>query len=470
MLQFRKGLLAAAALLSGYAIGVQAQASESSVEESVPTQVIEVKASTREQRSRLADLGFSLDEFRTGKVYIYGHDGDLQKIRAAGFEAQAYAMKPEWLKWTSPYGEQAGQEELGGGVVNRKGRATHGKASADQMYHSYDETLQRLEALATQNPAIASITSLGKSYEGRDMKMIRISGKTLAQAEQDQLPVAFYMGCHHAREHLSVEVPTLFAEYLVNNYDTNPDVKRLVDSREIYVAPIINPDGFVYDYHGQSGGRMWRKNRRPNGDGTYGTDLNRNYGYEWDTGGASDSTNSEVYAGPKAFSEIETQNVKAFIDSQPRMTVLLTLHTFSELVLYPWGYTYKKVGDTDGKAEDHAIFEKMATTMAGWNHYTPEQSSALYIASGDTTDWAYATHGIFAFTFEMTPTSMFGGGFYPEPTVIKPTFDANLKPMMYMLEYADNPRRVLTESNPPNFLVSAARRGIPMADFNDIRL
>ena len=88
----------------------------------------------------------------------------------------------------------------------------------------------------------------------------------------------------------------------------------------------------------------------------------------------------------------------------------------------------------------------MAQTMAQWNKYTPQQSSELYIASGDTTDWAYGAHGIFAFTFELSPKSMWDGGFYPGQGVIDRVFNDNLRPLMYMLEVTADPYKVLSHS------------------------
>ena len=88
----------------------------------------------------------------------------------------------------------------------------------------------------------------------------------------------------------------------------------------------------------------------------------------------------------------------------------------------------------------------MAKTMAQWNGYTPEQSSQLYIASGDTTDWAWGAHKIFAFTFELTPKSMWNGGFYPGAGAIASTFAANLKPALYLLDLADDPYRAVSPS------------------------
>jgi carboxypeptidase T len=173
--------------------------------------------------------------------------------------------------------------------------------------------------------------------------------------------------------------------------------------------------------------------------------------------------------GTAPFSEPETQAIRDFVNSQPRMTTMLSLHTFSELVLYPWGYSNDAIGDKAGNKADLPVFEKMARTMAGWNKYTPQQSSDLYIASGDTTDWAYGQHGIFAFTFELDPTNMFEGGFYPSPTVTDAVFAKNLRPFLYLLEFADNPHRTLTQPT-PSFLMTPAKAGVAMASFGDVQL
>jgi carboxypeptidase T len=408
-----------------------------------PTHYIEVEAKNRATRTKVADLGYSIDEVRSDTVYFPGTMADVQKLRAEKLNAKAYPFRKEWL-----------QDEVG---------------MFGERFISTDATYQAIEALQRDFPKLASVSTFGKSFEGKDLKVVRISGQTLADAAANKLPVVFYTGCHHAREHLSVEIPLRFARYMLENYGKNPDVTRLLDTRELYVAPLINPDGHKYDYIDGLRGRMWRKNRRTNSNGTYGVDLNRNYGYQWGTGGSSTTPSSDVYMGTQPFSEPETASIKAFVDSQPRMKTLLTFHTFSELVLYPWGHTYDKIGQGRGFAEDLPIFEKMAKDMAQWNHYTPEQASDLYIASGDTTDWAYGEHRIFAFTFELSPNSMMGGGFYPNPSVIEPTFASNLKPMLYMMEYADNPGRVLHEAR-PDFDVTPSEMGLGIASFQDLQL
>ncbi len=425
------------------------------------THVIEVFVSSKQERSRLASLGVAIEDMKSDRLYVFGDNREYQKILRAGFRVNVYKMRPDWLNANL-------RPDFANPIYDS---ARPGKGKNNLLYHSTPEVELEMAKLAVDAPNIVSYLQYGKTHENRTLKMLRISSKTPAQAEAQKIPAIFYVGCHHAREHLSVEVPLMFAQYLVQNYGKDANITRLVDTREIFISPILNPDGHTYDFKGNKGnGVMWRKNRRDNKDGTYGVDLNRNYGFMWGTGGSSKDTSSDVYMGTTPFSEPETQALRDFVSSKAhRMKVLLSFHTFSELILYPWGHTFDKIGAKAGNKEDLPVFEKMARTMAGWNKYKPQQSSELYIASGDTTDWAYGQHGIFAFTFELTPSSMWGGGFYPNPKVISPTFEANLKPMLYMLEYADNPKRVLTEKA-PRFLATPALAGIGIASFDDVSL
>ncbi|MCB0419223.1 MAG: zinc carboxypeptidase, partial [Bdellovibrionales bacterium] len=187
--------------------------------------------------------------------------------------------------------------------------------------------------------------------------------------------------------------------------------------------------------------KWWRKNRRENSGSSYGVDLNRNYGKGFGGPGSSSSPSSDTYHGPSAFSEPETAAVRDFVRARNKTTVLLSFHTFSELVLWPWGHTEDVISD----AKDRSVFETMGKKMATWNRYTPQKSSDLYVASGDTTDWAYDELKIFAFTFELSPSSLFGGGFYPGASAIQPTFAENLEPTLYLIENAADPYGVLND-------------------------
>ncbi len=208
----------------------------------------------------------------------------------------------------------------------------------------------------------------------------------------------------------------------------------ILNSYEVFIIPRLNADGADFDVATGSY-RTWRKNRTKNSDGNFGVDLNRNYGYGWGGAGASTSTKDETYRGPNAFSEPETQAIKNWIEQTPQISVLLSYHTFSQLVLWPWGHLSGKVSD----AKDLSVFENMGKKMATMTGYRPMKSGDLYLASGDTCDWAYGEHGIFAFTFELDPRNFWDGGFYPGYGIVEQVFQKNIEPALYLIESADNP-------------------------------
>ncbi len=372
-----------------------------------------VRADGREARTAIVNLGFSIENVKSDTAYGFAPSHVIERLQKAGFDVTVHYPVNQIRAFDFP--------------------------RDDGIYHNYDRMNQELDALVAAHPGVGRKFSIGKSGEGRDIVGVRITTAAKDGLTPTALPGAVFMGGHHAREHLSVEVPLLLAKYLAES--TDAAVKKLLDTRDIFIIPMINPDGAEFDIS-TGDYQMWRKNRaKNNGASCQGVDINRNYGYEWGTGGSSNDACSDVFMGPKPFSEPESLAVKRFVESHLNLKVLLTFHTYSELVLYPWGHT----NDPIPNAGDLATFEKMAKTMAGWNGYTPEPTHDLYIASGDTTDWAYGTLGIFAFTFEMSPSqdSFGGGGFYPGPAEIQHSFNANLKPALYLIDLADNPHRAV---------------------------
>jgi len=295
------------------------------------------------------------------------------------------------------------------------------------LYHTYAELETELNQLASDYPAISSVSSIGKSLEQRDLWAIKISDNV---GQDEEEPVVVLLGAHHAREWISVDVPFLIARHLVENYASDPAIARLVDNAEIWIVPMVNPDGHQYSV---TTNRLWRKNRRNNGDGSYGVDLNRNYSYQWGGPGSSGDTFSETYRGPAPFSEPESQAVQAFLQQQSPKA-LISYHSYSQLVLYPWGYT-------SSPAPDKALLDSLAVAIAhqirsvhGIN-YNPGQSSTLYLASGDTTDWLYALLGIPAYTIELRPASYSPGFELPE-SEIQPTFEENLPAALMLIDWA----------------------------------
>ena len=303
--------------------------------------------------------------------------------------------------------------------------------TADEKYHNYAEMTEFLQNLAKQYPSLVKLESIGKSVLGKDMWALHFHPEN---SNAPELPGIAFMGGHHAREHLSVEVPLYLANYLLVN-SSLPEIKKLLESREIWIIPLVNPDGTEYDIDPSY--QMWRKNRKKNDNGSYGVDLNRNYGFQWGKEGSSSNPNSETYRGKAPFSEPETQAIRDFILGHSNIKMLISYHTFSELILYPWGYTYQDIENP----QDLGAFQRMAQHMAKLTGYKPQPISDLYLSSGDTTDWAYGERGIFAFTFELSPSSQWEGGFYPGDIISK-TFDDNIEAALFAVEQAGHPRDV----------------------------
>lgn len=303
-----------------------------------------------------------------------------------------------------------------------------GPANPDAgLYHTYAEIDRDLHQLANNHAALAQVSSLGKSVEGRELWAIKISD---AVAQNEDEPVVVLLGGHHAREWISVDVPFLIARQLLDKYNADTLITRLVNSAEIWIVPMVNPDGHQYSVTSQ---RLWRKNRRNNGDGTFGVDLNRNYGHQWGGPGSSGDTFSDIYRGPSAFSEPETQAVRTFLESHPP-TALISYHNYSQLILYPWGYT-------SNPAPGESLLHGLAVTLADriravhGQNYAPEQASDLYLASGDTGDWLYGLFAAPSFTIELRPSSAVPGFELPE-NQIQPTFEENLPAALFLINWA----------------------------------
>lgn len=315
---------------------------------------------------------------------------------------------------------------------------------ADSGYHDYAELASEVAGVANAYPNLVRRFSVGRSYQNRELWAAKVSDNVAADEAEPE--VLFTCG-QHAREHLSVEMCLYLLDELTSTYGSDGQVTSMVNGREMYLVFNVNPDGSEYDIATGSY-RSWRKNRQPNsGSSAVGTDLNRNWGYRWGCcGGSSGSPSSSTYRGPSAFSAPETRAVRDFVTSRvvggvQQLRAAIDFHTYSELVLWPYGYTYSNTA-TGMNADQYNTFATMGRAMAATNGYTPEQASDLYIADGTLPDWAWGTHRIFAFTFEMYPRSS-SPGFYPPDEVIARETSRNRAAVLYLLGLADCPYRAI---------------------------
>ncbi|MEK6409464.1 MAG: M14 family metallopeptidase [Acidobacteriota bacterium] len=316
---------------------------------------------------------------------------------------------------------------------------------ADSAYHDYAEMVSDIQLAASNHSGIFSLFSIGTSYEGRTIWAGKISDN--AGTDEDE-PEVLFTHHQHAREHLTVEMALYTLHMLTDEYGVDQQITDLVNSREIWMVFDMNPDGGEYDIATGSY-RSWRKNRQPNaGSSAVGTDLNRNWGYKWGCcGGSSGTTSSETYRGPSPFSSPEDQLVRDFVNSRvvndkQQITVAIDFHCYSELVLWPAGYTFTDV-PPDLTQDDRDAMATMGQAMAATNGYTPQQASDLYLTDGTSLDWLYGVHHILNFAFEMFPVTSGQGGFYPGDEIIPAETSRNRAAILYLLDKADCPYKVI---------------------------
>ncbi|MDH6220241.1 M14 family metallopeptidase [Streptomyces pseudovenezuelae] len=379
---------------------------------------IHVDHNTPVTRTAIAAAGVSVDEADEETVVVSGRTAQIKKLRAQGYEVTPLGSAPD---------RSSGEARL------------FDFPTADSKYHNYAETTAEIDQRLAAYPGIMSKRVIGTSYQGRNIVAIKVSDNVATDESEPEVLFTFHQ---HAREHLTVEMALYLLRELGTGYGSDSRITNMVNNREIWIVPDLNPDGGEYDIASGSY-RSWRKNRQPNSGSSYvGTDLNRNWNYKFGCcGGSSGSTSSETYRGASAESAPEVKVVANFVrgrvvGGKQQITAGIDFHTYSELVLWPFGYTYSDT-TTGMTADDYNAFRTVGQKMAASNGYTAEQSSDLYITDGSIDDYLWGTQKIFSYTFEMYPTSSSGGGFYPPDEVIERETSRNRDAVLQLLENSD---------------------------------
>jgi len=386
-----------------------------------------------QERSKVAATGAVLNSIEHGDLHITATPDEVGQIQQLGYRVQ-------------PASSHEHQETEGLPGINDF-------PPADSAYHNYSEMITRINQLASTYPSLFRSSTIGTSYQGRAIYAIKISDNV---ATDEAEPEVLFTHHQHAREHLTVEMAIYLMNLFTGSYGSDTQITNLVNSREIWILPDLNPDGGEYDIATGSY-RSWRKNRQPNAGSSYvGTDLNRNWNYNWGCcGGSSGSPSSETYRGTSPESAPEVSVVANFVRSRvvggaQQIKTGIDFHTYSELILWPFGYTYNDTAPGMTQQERN-VFATLGQQMAATNGYTPEQASDLYITDGTIDDWLWGNQRIWGYTFEMYPTGAGGGGFYPPDEVISAQTSRNRAAVLHLLEYSDCPPRVLglTCGGPP---------------------
>jgi murein tripeptide amidase MpaA len=286
-------------------------------------------------------------------------------------------------------------------------------------YLTFNEMVAELDELKTMYPnLITTKSSIGTTAEGRSIWMVKISDNP--DVNESQEDGVLYTGLTHGREPISMVSLIYYMQYILSRYATDPEMACLINNRELYFVPCVNPDGYVYNQTtNPSGGGYWRKNRRNNGDSTFGVDLNRNFNYYWgfDNTGSSNITSSEIYRGPSAGSELETVAIKNFVNAN-QLTIALNTHSYANKVILPYEYNSSTTPN-----EFH--YNSVASMLTFENKYLYGKNMAMtgYNANGTADDWMYAVKQLYAFTVE---TGSDIDGFWPAQNRIIPICEQNL--------------------------------------------
>lgn len=336
-------------------------------------------------------------------------------------------------------------------------------------YLTYQELLDELDDMAAQFPNLISArtpiadfltegmpdNSVTPSIGSNPIYWLKISDNPNSNSENEAQ--VLYTSIHHAREPMSLMQLVFYMWYLLENYETDEEIRAIVDNTELYFVPVINPDGYLYNQvTDPNGGGLWRKNRK-NG---HGVDNNRNYDYHingdptngsWGGPGSSTNTDSEIYHGTGPFSEVENQAIRLFVE-QHDFVLAFNNHTFGRLFYFPFGYA-------DVATPDEDIYQSIGSEISSRNGYTPLRDSPF---AGESDDFMYGTVGthnkIFAFTPEI------GSSFWPPASSIIPTSQDMMFANITLAQMANNYARI--DDTSPEFVSSTAAS----ASFNLTRL
>jgi hypothetical protein len=381
-------------------------------------------------------------ERRIYRVYVRNQT-DVRRLTAGGWDL-VEARGPDYLLVVGG-AVDAGRLKQLGYRVEADPLSPRPPQSADTFYGGYRtvvEHYQHLDDVAAAHPGLAVVVDYGDSWrkenaqpDGHDLRALcitRLRPGDCALTPNTGKPRFFLMAAIHARELSTSEMAWRWIDFLVDNYGVDPDVTWLLDSQEMWVVPAANPDG----RHIVETSNQWqRKNANTTHCPSYdfGVDLNRNASFAWGGIGSSGDPCSLLFRGPSPASEPEELAIESLMrqlfldqrgplitDTAPLTTTgaMLTLHSYSNYVLMPWGYVtcaYGQLCPPNLRAPNDPQLRAFAFRMSYFNRYdTGQAPELLYAASGSTDDWAYGTLGIPGFTFEIGPDSGACSGFFPD--------------------------------------------------------
>uniref|UniRef100_A0A4W3IIH2 Peptidase M14 domain-containing protein n=1 Tax=Callorhinchus milii TaxID=7868 RepID=A0A4W3IIH2_CALMI len=298
------------------------------------------------------------------------------------------------------------------------------------IYHTVEEIFAWMDTFVASNAGLVSKMQIGTSYENRPLYVLKFS------TGGNNRPANWINFGIHSREWIGPATGLWFANKLASEYGKDPSVTSLLDKMDIYLELVTNPDGYYFTHNEN---RMWRKTRaKYSGNLCIGVDPNRNFDANFAGPGASSNSCSETYHGPSVNSEKEVKAIVDFVKGHGNFKVFIDMHSYSQLLLFPYGYTSTKAKDHD---ELNAL-SKVSTTALRSLYGTPYVYgpilTTIYQSSGSSIDWAYDSGIKYAFCFELRDTGRYG--FLLPAKQIIPTAEETYLGLMKILEHArDNP-------------------------------
>ncbi len=310
-------------------------------------------------------------------------------------------------------------------------------------YMTLSEINAALDVIIADHPDIVSTkVDIGQTIEGRTMWAVKISDNP--NVDEDETEVLFTSAIH-AREVITPLILLNVMDSLTEKYPTDVYIQHLVDNREMWFILNVNPDGY---YHNEmiapGGGGMWRKNRRYNGDGSCGIDINRNFGYNWgyDDIGSSPDGFDETYRGTGPFSEPETQNLRDFSIAH-EFEIVVYYHSYSNLIIWPWDYAYFLY------TPDENIFQGLGDSVNVFNGYAPSVGWHLYPVNGGTNDWYYGEQTLknksFPFVVEV---GYYEDNFWPPTYRIEELVNENYLSTLFLADASEHMANVMAPNTP----------------------
>ncbi|XP_049277967.1 zinc carboxypeptidase A 1-like [Anopheles funestus] len=293
-------------------------------------------------------------------------------------------------------------------------------------FHSLDEIHAWLDKMAKEHREL-ELLDAGRSHQNRTLKGVKLS-------YGEGRPGVFIEGGIHAREWISPATVTYILNELVTSEDVQ--VRALAEKYDWYVFPNVNPDGYAYTFQVN---RLWRKTRKPYGPFCYGADPNRNWDFHWAEQGTSNNACSDTYAGPNAFSEVETRSLSAFVEKlRGKLSAYIAFHSYSQLLLFPYGHTGAHSPNHQDLNEIAEATVKSLAKRYGTQYQYGNVYDAIYPASGSSVDWSYGVEDVkIAYTYELRPDSGDWNGFVLPPDQIVPTGEETLDSLVTLLEESE---------------------------------